>query len=87
MQFESIESRSFQACQIISDFFSQTLSHPWSWEVLYRVARKNATTLILNFMNIVNETELFLILFGRTFIFQQNYTMIMTLGLGKVSGL
>ena len=27
-------------------------------------------------MNIVDETELFLISFGRTFIFQQNDTMI-----------
>ena len=31
-------------------------------------------------MNIVNETELFFILFGRAFIFQQNDTMIITLG-------
>ena len=31
--------------------------------------RKNATTLIVNFMNIVDETELFCISFGRTFIF------------------
>ena len=30
-------------------------------------------------MNIVDETELFLILFGRTFIFQQNDTMIISL--------
>ena len=29
MQFECIESTSFQALQIISDFFSQILSHPW----------------------------------------------------------
>ena len=47
--------------------------------------RKNATTLIVNFMNIVDETELFFILYGRTFIFQQNDTMIISLG--KVSGL
>ena len=46
----------------------------------------NATTLIVNFMNIVDKTELFFILFGRTFIFQQNDTMI-KLVLGKVSGL
>ena len=38
--------------------------------------RRNATTLIVIFKNIVDETELFLILFGRTFIFQQNDTMI-----------
>ena len=30
-------------------------------------------------MNIVDETEFF-ILFGRTFIFQQNYTMIINFG-------
>ena len=40
--------------------------------------RKNATTFIVNFMNIVDETELFFILFGRTFIFQQNDTMIIS---------
>ena len=39
---------------------------------------KNAITLIVNFINIVDETELFLILFGRTFIFQQNDTMIIS---------
>ena len=33
-------------------------------------------------MNIVNETELFFILFGRTLIFQQNDTMIISLGQG-----
>ena len=42
--------------------------------------RKNATTLIVNFKNIVDETELFVILFGRTFIFQQNDTMIIHFG-------
>ena len=42
--------------------------------------RKNATTLIVNFMNIVDETKLFLNLFGRTFIFQQNDTMIISFG-------
>ena len=42
--------------------------------------RKNATTLIVNFKNIVNETELFFILSGRTFIFQQNDTMIIKFG-------
>ena len=33
-------------------------------------------------MNIVDETELFFILFGRTFIFQQNDTMIISFGQG-----
>ena len=42
--------------------------------------RKNATTLIVHFKNIVDETELFFILFGRTFIFQQNDTMIINFG-------
>ena len=31
-------------------------------------------------MNIVDETELFFISFGRTFIFQQNDTMIISFG-------
>ena len=31
-------------------------------------------------MNIVDETELFSILIGRTFIFQQNDTMIISFG-------
>ena len=31
-------------------------------------------------MNIVNEAELFFILFGRTFIFQQNDTIIINFG-------
>ena len=31
-------------------------------------------------MNIVDETELLFILFGRTFIFEQNYTMIISFG-------
>ena len=44
--------------------------------------RKNATTLIVNFKNIVDETELFFFLFGRTFIFQQNDTMIIIFGSG-----
>ena len=48
--------------------------------------RKNATALIVNFKNIVDETELFFILFGRTFIFQQNDTMIINLGYIKVYG-
>ena len=38
--------------------------------------RKNATTLIVNFKNIIDETELLFILFGTSFIFQQNDTMI-----------
>ena len=35
---------------------------------------------MVNFMNIVDETELFFISFGRTFIFQQNDTMIISFG-------
>ena len=31
-------------------------------------------------MNIIDETELFFILFGRKFIFQQNDTMIISFG-------
>ena len=42
--------------------------------------RKNATTLIVNFMNIVDETELFFNLFGRIFIFQENDTMVISFG-------
>ena len=43
--------------------------------------RKNATILIVNFKNIFDETELFFyILFGRTFMFQQNDTMIINFG-------
>ena len=42
--------------------------------------RKNATTWIVNVMNIVEETELFCISFGRTFIFQQNDTMVINFG-------
>ena len=38
--------------------------------------RKNATTLIVNFMNIVDETELFFHLFGRTFIVDENIMII-----------
>ena len=34
----------------------------------------------LNFKNIVNKTELYLILFGRTFIFQQTDTMVINFG-------
>ena len=40
---------------------------------------------IVNFMNIVDETELFFILFGRTFI--SNKTTPWSVVLGKVSGL
>ena len=42
--------------------------------------RKNATTLIVNFKEIVNETSLFFILLGRKFIFQQNDTMTINFG-------
>ena len=44
--------------------------------------RKNATTLIINFKDIVNKTDLFLILLGRKVIFQQNYTMTINFGWG-----
>ena len=37
--------------------------------------RKNATTSIINLKGIVNKTDLFFILLGRKFIFQQNDTM------------
>ena len=46
-----------------------------------RWPRRNAITLIVNFKNIVDETELFFFFFFcRTFIFQQNDTMIINLG-------
>ena len=41
--------------------------------------RRNATTFILNFMNIVDETYFYFFL-GKTFIFQQNDTMIISFG-------
>ena len=44
--------------------------------------RKNATTLIINFKDIVNKTDLFSILPGRKFIFKQNDTMTITFGWG-----
>ena len=37
--------------------------------------RKNVTTSIINFKDIVNKTDFFSILLGRKFIFQQNETM------------
>ena len=54
-------------------------------QLLYRVAQKNATTLIINFMNIVDETELFLF-----YLVEYSFSNKMTprsLVLGKVSGL
>ena len=42
--------------------------------------RKNATTLVVNFKDIVNKTNLFFILLGRKFIFQQNDTMTINFG-------
>ena len=42
--------------------------------------RKNATNLIVKFKNIVNKTNLFFILLGRKFIFQQNDTMTINFG-------
>ena len=44
--------------------------------------RKNATILLINFKDIVNKTDLFLILLGRKFIYQQNDTMTITFGWG-----
>ena len=42
--------------------------------------RKNATTLIINFKDSVNKTDLFFILLGRKLIFQQNGTMTINFG-------
>ena len=43
--------------------------------------RKNATTSIINFKDIVNKTDLFFfILLGRKLIFQQNDTMTIKFG-------
>ena len=42
--------------------------------------RKNATTLIVNFKDIINKTELIFILLCGKFIFQQNDTMIINFG-------
>ena len=58
----------------VDRIFGQTLYTGWP--------RKNATTLIVSFKNIVDETELLSIVFGRTFIFQQNDTMIINFGQG-----
>ena len=44
--------------------------------------RKNATTSIINFKDIVNKTDLFFILLGRKFIFQHNDTMTINFGWG-----
>ena len=44
--------------------------------------RKNATTFIINFKDIVNKTDLFFILLGRKFNFQQNDTMTINFGWG-----
>ena len=57
-----------------TDFNTQYLVPYTGWP------RKNATTLRVNFKKIVDETELFFISFGRTFIFQQNDTMITNFG-------
>ena len=57
---------------LISHFIGDAIYTGWP--------RKNITTLIVNFKNIVDETELVFILFGRTFIFQQNDTMIINFG-------
>ena len=58
-------------------FFPQSLSILQSYTGW---PRKNATTLIINFKNIVNKTDLFSILPGRKFIFQQNDTMTSNFG-------
>ena len=42
--------------------------------------RKNATTLIVNFKEIINKPELIFILLCGKFIFQQNDTMIINFG-------
>ena len=42
--------------------------------------RKNATTLIVNFKNIINKTELIFVSLCVKFIFQQNDTMIINFG-------
>ena len=42
--------------------------------------RKNATTLIVNFKDIINKTEFIFISLCGKFIFQQNDTMIINLG-------
>ena len=42
--------------------------------------RKNAMTLIVNFKDIINKTELILISLCGKFIFQQNDTMIINFG-------
>ena len=42
--------------------------------------RKNATTLIVNFKDIINNTELIFILLCGKLIFQQNDTMIINFG-------
>ena len=42
--------------------------------------RKNATTLIVNFKNIINKTELIFISLCGKFICQQNDTMIINFG-------
>ena len=72
-------------CDVDMAIFSLEISVLQRCNILYKTCytgwpRKNATTLIVNFMNIVDETELFCISFVRTFIFQQNDTMIISFG-------
>ena len=64
---------------VLTSSFQQDECWNLAWEYT-GWPRKNATTLIANFMNIVDETELFCISFDRTFIFQQNDTMIISFG-------
>ena len=49
---------------------------PYLWRSYTVWPRKNATTLIVNFTDIINKTELIFILLCGKFIFQQNDTMI-----------
>ena len=60
--------------------FTLYLLHVTLYIYIYRVVQKECNDLIVNFINVVDETELFCISFGRTFIYQQNDTMIISFG-------
>ena len=63
--------------------WAYNLNHaPHNIQYLYNTGwpRKNATTLIVNFKDIVNKTNLFFILLGGKLIFQQNDTMTINFG-------
>ena len=62
------------------NYFSLSIVSPVAYIYNTGWPRKNATTLIVNFINIIDETECFFILFGRTFIYQQNGTMVISSG-------